>query len=310
MMLQANQALMGAMASYFEQKAKSKKKEPMLDDESAAGDTTSRPSKFTDRRAASVHGWAGFPPSHLFKSLPSLFRDIVEGSTTERHGTITGFFCHLERQNPRTFGGFHPSDDLVDDIAKFKFAPPKGYGDKWHRGIGPMAFAERSLGDLDRQTENRELRDEYGAQLHLTLVDAKKLASATPLVPMKFEAFLLLLERYSEFHLAAFGPDCDLHKKTKLVIQKLTILRQRILRSGTPFMSSRAPTIIWALTLATQAFYAEAATASQFDHAKENESPPPFVVFDIDVDDLSTLQLTEACDLPSFLRRFPAEHPT
>ena len=173
-----------------------------------------------------------------------------------------------------------------------------------------MAFAERTLGDLDRQTENRELRDEYGAQLHLTLADAKKLASATPLVPMKFEAFLLLLERYSEFHLAAFGPDCDLHKKTKLVIQKLTILRQRILRSGTPFMSSRAPTIIWALALATQAFYAEAATASQFDHAKENESPPPFVVFDIDVDDLSTLQLTEACDLPSFLRRFPAEHPT
>ena len=56
-----------------------------------------------------------------------------------------------------------------------------------------MAFAERTLRDLDRHTENRELSDECGAQLNLTLADAKKLASATPLVPMDFEAFLSLL---------------------------------------------------------------------------------------------------------------------
>jgi hypothetical protein len=300
---------MSAMTAYFEQKATNKKKEPMMvDDESAEGETTSRPSKFTARRAAPFYGWASITPGHLFKALPPLFCDIVEGATSERHGTITGFFCQLERQKPQTFAGFQPSDDLVEDIAKFKFAPPKGYGDKWHRGIGPMAFAERTLGDLDQQTRNRDLRDEYGDQLSLTMADAKKLLSATPLVPMDFEAFLLLLNRFSEFHLAAFGPDCDIHLKTRVVIQKLTVLRQRIQRSP-EFMPSRAPSIIWALTLATQAFYAEAATSSQFDQAKERESPPPFISFDIDVSDLSKLQITEACDLPPFLRRHAAPVP-
>jgi hypothetical protein len=278
----------GGKEALCKQRAKSKKKEPVLNDELADGDAASRPSKFTDRRAAPFHSWASITPSHLMKSLPPLFRDTVEGSTTERHGTTTGFFfCHLERQNPTTFAGFHPSDDLVKDIAKFKFAPLKGHGDKWHCGIGPMAFAECALGDLDQQTENRDLQDEWGDQLTLTLSDAKKLLSATPLVPMDFKAFLLLPSRFSQFHLAAFGPRCDPRNKTKLVIRNLTILCQRIQRSQA-FMPSRAPTIIWALTLAPQAFHAEAATASQFAHAKENESPPPFTLFDIDIADLTS----------------------
>ena len=302
LLLQANQALMSAMTACFAQKGQNQQREPMVEDESTEGDSTARPSKFTARKAAPFHGWASITPDHNFKQLPPLFRDLAEGSTNERHGTVTGFFCHLERDHPQTFAGFQPSDDLVEDISKSKFAPPKGHGTKWHRGVGPMAFADRTLGDIDHQTEIRDLRAEYGQQLSLSITDVKRLESATPLVPLDFEAFLLMLNRYSEFHRAAFGPDCDVYRKTKLVIGNLTRLRQRITRSP-GFMPNRAPSIIWALTIATQAFYAEASTASQFDQAKEMETTPPFISFEIDVPDLSKLQVTEACDLPAFLRR-------
>ena len=301
--LQTNQAMASAMTAFFEANTKGKPKPTsMLDDDSVEGEGTSRPSKFTARKAAPFHGWARIKPGHLFKTLPPLFSDLVEGSTTERHGIIAGFFSNLEKENPRTFAGFQPSDDLLDDIAKSKFGPPKGYGTKYHRGLGPMAFAIRSLQDLDTQTENRDLRDTYSEHLSLTLADAKKLESATPLVPMDFEAFLLLLSRFSDFHKAAFGPDCDLPNKINKIIRNLTLLRNRISRSPA-FMPSRAPSIIWALTLATQEFYAEFATHAQFEKAKETECDQPFVEFNIDVGDLSKLTITEACDLPAFLRR-------
>jgi hypothetical protein len=44
-----------------------------------------------------------------------------------------------------------------------------------------MAFANRSLNNIDKQTENRDLRNMYGDHLTLTMADAKKLESATPL---------------------------------------------------------------------------------------------------------------------------------
>ena len=302
--LASNQAMVHAMTTFFASKSQARPSEAMIDDDSVTGEGSARPSKFTARKAAPFLGWAGITPGHLFKSLPTLFPDLVEGSSTERHGIITGFFCVLEKENPRTFAGFQPSVDLLEDIAKLKLAPPQGYGEKWHRGVGPMAFAVRSLADLDQQTENRNLRATYSDHLRLTLADVKKLESSTPLVPTDFEAFLLLLNRFADFHLAAFGPACDLYRKSSAVLRNLTSLRQRIARSP-EFMTNRAPSIIWALTIATQEFFADTATATQFDRAKAMESDPPFVTFNLDVNDLSKLCVTEACDLPAFLRRLP-----
>jgi hypothetical protein len=127
------------------------------------------------------------PPGHLYKKLPPLFGEIIEASSNERHHLVTGFFCQLERLHSRTFAGFQPTDDLVDDISKLKLAPPQGYGSKWHHGIGPMAFANRSLNDIDKQAKNRNLRSTYGDHLTLTMADAKKLESATPLAPAHFD---------------------------------------------------------------------------------------------------------------------------
>jgi hypothetical protein len=55
----------------------------MIDDDSAKGESAARPSKFTACKAAPFHGWAGFKPGHLFKTLPTPFGDLVEGSSTE-----------------------------------------------------------------------------------------------------------------------------------------------------------------------------------------------------------------------------------
>jgi hypothetical protein len=106
-----------------------------------------------------------------------------------------------------------------------------------------MGFAMRSLSNLDQQAENRDLRSTYVDHLNLTMANAKKLESATPLVPANFEGFLLLLNRFADFYLAAFGPNCDVHLKTKRVIRNLTVLRQRIARSPAS-MPNRALSII------------------------------------------------------------------
>jgi hypothetical protein len=52
---------------------------------------------------------------------------------------------------------------------------------------------------IDKQTENRDLRNTCRDHLTLTMADAKKLESATPLAPTGFEAFLLLLHRFNGF---------------------------------------------------------------------------------------------------------------
>jgi hypothetical protein len=173
LLLATNQNLMLAMTAYFKGKAK-----PALDDDPL--DLAAAPpiAKFTARRAAPFYAWAGIRPSHLFKSPPPLFADLTEASSIERHGIITGFFRQLERKNPRTFAGFQPSEDLIDDLSKFRLSPPQGYGTKWHRGVGPMAFGERSLTDIDNQTANRDLRLTYNDNLSMTMADARKLESA------------------------------------------------------------------------------------------------------------------------------------
>ena len=64
-------------------------------------------------------------PGHLFKKLPPLFSDLIDAASNERHGVVTGFFVALERNNSRTFAGFPPTDDLIDDLSHIKLAPPK-----------------------------------------------------------------------------------------------------------------------------------------------------------------------------------------
>jgi hypothetical protein len=76
---QANLTLMNTMNSYFQGKQQKPDEESDKDDEPA----TNKPAKFTARKAAPFHGWAGFRPSHLFKKLPCLFGDLVEASSSE-----------------------------------------------------------------------------------------------------------------------------------------------------------------------------------------------------------------------------------
>jgi hypothetical protein len=151
------------------------------------------PCKFKAGRAAPFQSWAGVPPGHLYKKLPPLFGQIIEASSNEQHHLVTGFFCQLERLNSQTFAGFQPTDDLVDSISRLKLAPPQGYSTKWHRGIGPMAFADRSLNNIDKKTENRDLRNTYGD--HLTLLPWLTRRSWSLPLP----SYLLTSKRFSSY---------------------------------------------------------------------------------------------------------------
>jgi hypothetical protein len=280
-LLASNNTVLRALTALLEGKSNPRARMTPHDDDPTISKVP--PCKFMARRAAPFQSWAGVPPGHLCKKLPPLFGEIIEASSNERHHLVTGFFCQLERLNSRMFAGFQPTDDLVDDISKLKLASPQG--SKWHRGIGPMAFANRSLKDIDKQTENRDLWNAYGDHLTLAMADAKKLESATPLAPADFEAFLLPLHRHDDFHLATLGPPCNIYIKTSRVVTNLTALQHRIARSP-EFMPMRAPSIIWMLTVATQEFYAEAATATQFATADAQGDAPPRTSFNLDVYDI------------------------
>jgi hypothetical protein len=78
-----------------------------------------------------------------------------------------------------------------------------------------MAFAVRSIGDIHTQATNRELLSTYSDNLSLTMSDIKKFESVPPAIPHDFEAFLLLLNRFTAFTHAILGPNCDLYKKSR-----------------------------------------------------------------------------------------------
>jgi hypothetical protein len=134
--------------------------------------------------------------------------------------------------------------------------------------------------------------------------------SKPPAMPTTFDKFLLYLRRFTNFHLQAFGPRCDLVRKTNAVVKKLTSLRDRIERShGDSFMVNRAPTIIWELTIATRMFFNDAKTSADFSLAAANGDDDPYVEAPINVADLGDLSTVTCPDLPDWLRR-PAALPS
>jgi hypothetical protein len=64
--------------------------------------TSDKPSRFTERRAAPFYAWAGIHPKHLYKTLPSFFINLIEASSQERSGLITGFIRQLQVEHPAT----------------------------------------------------------------------------------------------------------------------------------------------------------------------------------------------------------------
>jgi hypothetical protein len=307
-LLEANKTLMATVANLVQHHTtaaatpRPKHNDDDDDDEADPGSTPDKISKFTERRAAPFYAWAGLRPKHTCKTLPPFFKNMIEAtSSQERSGLVTGLVHQLQIDEPATFAGWIATEDVITDASKLRLAPPQGFGLQWHRGFGPMAFAVRSIGDIDSQSANRELLSAYSDNLSLSMADIKKLESAPPGIPHDFEAFLLLLNRFTMFTQAVLGPDCDLYKKSRRVVNQLTSLRSRIGRSP-EFMAKRAPTILWALTVATQEFYSNSATLQQFQRAEKDEFDPPQIFCNIDVADLGKLQITEACDLPVFLR--------
>src|SRR5688572_7785227 len=94
------------------------------------------------------------------------------------------------------FSRFSPAEDLVGNIGKSTFIPPiHGADHKWHRGLRPMAFALRSVQELDAQALTRDMCEKYGGNLSLMLAKIKRLKYALPQVPQDFNGVLLVLKR-------------------------------------------------------------------------------------------------------------------
>jgi hypothetical protein len=226
----------------------------------------------------------------------------------ERRTIVTSFFGKLADHHGHEFGGFTPSEELIDDIVKIKLAP--GQNTKCHRGVGPLAFTDRSIAETDEQASQRSMVSSHVAHVSLTYAEARAMDSKPPAMPTTFDKFLLVLRRFTNFHLQAFGPRCDLVRKTNAVVKKLTSLRDRIERShGDSFMVNRAPTIIWELTIATRKFFDDAKTSANFSLAAANGDDDPYVEAPINVDALGDLSTVTCPDLPDWLRP-PAALPS
>jgi hypothetical protein len=164
-LLEANKTLMATVANLVQHhttatatpRHKHNDNDNDNDDEADSG-TPDKISKFTERRTAPFYAWAGIRPKHTCKTLPPFFRNMIEAtSSQERSGLVTGFVHQLQIDEPATFAGWIATEDFILDTSKLRLATPQGFGLQWHRGFGPMAFAVRSIGDIDTQSANREL---------------------------------------------------------------------------------------------------------------------------------------------------------
>ena len=99
-----NQAMVQAMTTYVQSKAKGRSKEDMIDDDSVnrKGSAHLQASSQCPRRRHSMAGPGSYlaPCSTPFQSL---IPDLFKGSPAERPGIISGFFCNLKKDNPQTF---------------------------------------------------------------------------------------------------------------------------------------------------------------------------------------------------------------
>ena len=193
----------------------------------------------------------------------------------------------------------HPQ--FFDDIKNLNFAPTQLNEKTWHRGLTPMAFADRSVAKVDAANLEKETFDKYGNFIQLSCTDASTLDSKPPQAPRTTEKLCLYLRRWMVFLKAIWGSTCPLYVQSKALYNKLLVLLDRVIRSA-DFMKRRGASIMWELCYETRRFFQQLVTSDDFAEATENNSAHPMAQCTINVHCILTLDGGPAGDLPKSLR--------
>jgi hypothetical protein len=268
----------------------------------APGGTTdkSTPNKWSANTIACHHAWAGGP----VESINPVFESLAKAPKHEKRTIARNFFQELSLQKD-SFVGFSPSEELIDDLINGSYAPPlPASPSKWHRGFSPMAFVARSVQDLAKQREQRDLTSNYNGLLQISYSECKKLESGPPTVPTSLPGVLDVLEKCADFHGHCWGDRNGIARDIKAIRYNLRRLQPR-LANVPQFAPQRAPTILWTLANAITDYYHTVTTDRDFTDAATIAGDPPYVESTIDRKDLSLVTLQQAADLPDFLQPLP-----
>lgn len=259
-------------------------------------DEAPKPNKqWTTHKEAKFCAWAGVCLES--EHLPNFFQTVACARADDKHGLIMGKFESL-RQRFQEFVDFEPSQDLIDDIKKLALAPVVS-ATKWHRGLGPMAFADRDYTELEEERAQRD-RLEASPGLRLSLADIKAMESGPPPTPKSSEKALKYLQRWKIFIRETLGERSALTSVARVACSRLLKLQRRIKRAPT-FVTHRLPSILWDLTDTTSTFFNEIVPPSQFLDAEDNDEDPPSVDAYFDSSAAFSFSAGPNSDLPHYL---------
>jgi hypothetical protein len=170
-----------------------------------------------------------------------------------------------------------------------------------------MAFVARSVQDLAKQREQRDLTSHYNGLLQISYSECKKLESGPPTVPTSLPGvldILHILEKCAGFHGHCWGDHNGIAQDIKAIRYNLRQLQPR-LANVPKFAPQRAPTILWTLANAITDCYHIVTTDRNFMDAATLAGDPLYAESTIDRKDLSLVTLQQAADLPDFLQPLP-----
>jgi hypothetical protein len=167
-----------------------------------------------------------------------------------------------------------------------------------------MAFVARSVQDLAKQREQRDLTSHHNGLLQISYSECKKLESGPPTVPTSLPGVLNVLEKCADSHGHCWGDRNGIAQDIKAIRYNLRRLQPR-LANVPKFAPQRAPTILWTLANAITDYYHTVTTDRDFTDAATPAGDPQYVKSTIDQKDSSLVTLQQAADLPGFLQPLP-----
>jgi hypothetical protein len=161
-------------------------------------------------------------------SINPVFESLAKAPKHEKRTIARNFFQELSLQKD-SFAGFSPSEELNDDLISGSYAPPlPATPSKWHQEFSPITFVARSVQDLAKQREQRDLTSHYNGLLQISYSECKKLESGPPTVPTSLPGVLDFLEKCAGFHGHCWGDRNGIAPDIKAIRYNLRRLQPRL----------------------------------------------------------------------------------
>lgn len=260
-----------------------------------SGTTTAESQRWNQAKQARLAAWAGLPMNS--PSMPPFWKQLLTASSSDKDAVIQTLLNDLSSEHME-FRTWVPHPQFGEDIKKMTFFPQHPSAKNWHRGLTPMAFADRDRSDIHLAQHQKDFWDAYASNIRLSTNDAAVLDSKAPDPPWTAEKLCLYTVRWLIFHKKIFGKDCGLYVAGKAAYAELLDAIPRIL--DTPdFMRRRGPSIMWELGHTTRKFYRQIVHPSEFTDA---QTTPPKATVNIKVAHLMNLDGAPAGDLPNVFK--------